>query len=180
MTKLFALEGVDASGKTSIAKKLAETTGGVHYYSPPKCLRPLREQVRGLGGEANLHYYMLGNHIATAEVEELLEEANVFAEPWVYSTIAGHSVSLGREIAIPEGVLLPERIVHVTASWEEIEKRLAERGEQRKAHENVPYLKRVAEKYDALLSDRDDVITIDTTGRDVGDVVSELLPKLRL
>ena len=176
--QLIELASVDGAGKTSVGRDLAKGLDAHYYYSPPECLRDIREHVRGLGPEAGLAYYMLGNHVASNEISEILSMSSVIAEPYTLSTQANHGFTLGREITIPGEIIVPDQIIYLTASWEEIEQRLAERGESRKVHENVPRLMKVAEQYDRLLSDRENVIRVDTTGREVEKTVEIILRKL--
>ena len=177
--KLIELASVDGAGKTSVGQMLAERIGANYYYSPPECLREIREQVRGLGPEANLAYYMLGNHIASNDIGDILAIKSVVAEPYTLSTQANHTLKLKREIIIPESIIQPDQIIYLTAEWDEIERRLAERGEARKAHENVHYLMRVAEQYNRLLEGRDDAIRVNTTGREVEETVGIILEQLK-
>ena len=179
-SQLISLEGVDGSGKTSIAKALERTAGGNHFYFPPRKFAPHRKDAKELGPEALYGFYLAGNRYAIGDITKFLEFGHVFAEPYIHSTIAFGAVNLGKDPFMPPGLLEPDQIVYVTASWEEIEARLQERGEERKAHENIPHLMEQARIYEGLFTGRDDVITVDTTGRKVDEVVAELLPKLNL
>jgi thymidylate kinase len=178
--QLISLEGVDGSGKSEIAKALERTIGGNHFYFPPTEFAQYREDVKELGLEALYGFYLAGNKYAIEDIEKFLEWGHVIAEPYIYSTIAFGAVNLGKNPFMPPGLLEPDQIIYVTASWGEIERRLHKRGDARKDHENVPHLKKFKEVYDQLLTSRDDVITVDTTGRNVEEVVEKLLPKLNL
>ena len=178
--QLISLEGVDASGKSEIARALEKAIGGNHFYFPPTKFAPHREDAKELGPEALYGLYLAGNRYAIKDVADFLELGHVFAEPYIHSTIAFGAVNLGKDPFMPPGLLEPDQIIYVTADWNEIEARLQERGEERKAHENIPQLKKFAAIYERLFAGRDDVITVNTTGRNVDEVVKELLPKLNL
>ena len=179
--QLISLEGVDGSGKSGIAKALEKATGGHHYYSPPGKFAKLREGAKNLGPEALYSLYLAGNNYAVKEIAGFLHLGlDVFAEPYIHSTIAFGTVNLGKDPYMPPGLLEPDQIIYVTASWEEIERRLHRRGDARKDHENIPHLMEFAAVYDGLFTGRDNVITVDTTRRNVEEVVKELLPKLNL
>ena len=53
-------------------------------------------------------------------------------------------------------------------------------GKKRKNNENIYNLKKFKEVYDQVLMEKDNVIIVDTTRRNVDEVVEELLPKLNL
>ncbi len=68
-------------------------------------------------------------------------------------------------------IMQPDFQIYLNPSnWDEIERRLIERGENRKAHENIPNLQRVGRLYTAILSQRN-VLTIDTTKLGIEDTL---------
>lgn len=61
--KFILFEGIDASGKISLAKRMAESVGGVYHYSPPKVIRDLRDYADQSFPNIRFQYYLLGNSI---------------------------------------------------------------------------------------------------------------------
>lgn len=172
--KFYLFEGIDASGKSSMAKALAEKIDGVYYYSPPKIMRPLRELADKSHPRIRFVYYLLGNIIGSKEIKKLLKKKNVVADWYIFSTIAYHSVLLNKRFKIPK-ILMPDKIFYVYASIPEIEKRLSSRPIRSK-YEEINFLQKVKSKYEELLTTYSNVQMIDTTG----NVIEESLKKIEL
>jgi len=179
--QLISLEGVDASGKTSIAKALEKKIGAHYIHSPPEKFTSYKELIREAGQEALYNFYLSGNKYVIEEIANFLQLGQpVIIEPYIYSTIAFGAVNLGKELYMSPGLLEPDQVIYVIASWREIEKRLLMMGKRRKDHKNIYNLKKFKEVYDQVLMEKDNVIIVDTTRRNVDEVVEELLPKLNL
>lgn len=71
----IVFEGVDASGKTTVARLLANHLQAVYYATPPKEFLARREEV-DLSASADDHYrfYLEGLRQASAEIWDLLAE----------------------------------------------------------------------------------------------------------
>ncbi|MBT4805463.1 deoxynucleoside kinase [Candidatus Woesearchaeota archaeon] len=190
--QLISLEGISASGKTSIAKALEEKIGAHYIHSPPKEYEEHHEAAKELGTKALYNFYLGGNRHVMNEINGFLQLGQpVIIEPYIYSTIAfgllnrkcqnpPPCISYGPFLVMPPGLLEPDQIIYVTASWGEIEKRLLMMGKKRNNNENIYNLKKFKEVYDQVLMEKDNVIIVDTTRRNVDEVVEELLPKLNL
>ncbi len=173
--KFILFEGTDGSGKTSLAKKMAESTGSIYYYNPPEVLRSLRNFADESLPHIRYQYYLLGNHIAAEEIKELLKTGHVICDWYIFSTIAYHSILLNKELTLPD-IFMPDKIIFVSAEWNEIEKRLNAR-ESTSKYEDLEFLKNVYEQYVRILSPLSNVLKMDTTGKDSEHVVSEILEK---
>jgi thymidylate kinase len=177
MNKFIVFEGLDGTGKTTLAKLFADKVGGVYYYTPPKVLENLRAFADNSSPLTKTFYYMLGVAIASEEIKELLKTKSVVADHWIYCTIAFHSVLLGHDLDMPKEILIPDKIVYVTASWDEIKKRLESR-ETKEKYEEVSYLEEVDRKYQKLFSNQGNVITIDNTFGNLDNMVDFLVKKI--
>jgi len=171
--KFILFEGVDGSGKSTLAKGLAEKINGVYYHSPPKILEPLRVFANKSVPEVRLHYFLLGNVIASEEIKELLKASHVVCDKYIFSTLAFHQVLLGRKLPW-QNVLMPDIIVYTTADIEEVDRRLNSR-DSRTIYEERDFLEKVAKEYDEILSNFKNVVRIDTTGRDPAELVEEMI-----
>lgn len=178
--QLIELASVDGAGKSTVGRGLAKAISAHYYYSPPEKLSEEREEIRNGDPENSLAFYTKVNRVVTEDISKILPNQHAVVEPYHLSTLANHNVTLKRDVDVPEGIIIPDQVIYLTAEWEEIERRLTERGEARKAHENLPYLMQVAEQYDRLIERRDDVIRVDTTGRKVEETVDIIFRKLVL
>ncbi len=170
----IVFEGVDGSGKTTIAKALAERIGAHYYYNPPAVLRPFRTYADASSPKIRFRYCSLGNRIASLHIRWLLRTRPVVCDWYVFSTIAYHSVLLGVKLPMPGRTLMPDRIVRTRADWDEISRRLTERGKVSK-YEELEFLKQVSPEYDRIFSGMENLIELDSSGKTVAESVDELV-----
>ena len=175
----YAFEGVDAAGKTTPAKLLAEHLSGEYYHNPPEVLRGMRTRMDSSPPTIRYLYYLLGNFVASEEIKVLLESRPVVADWYIYSTVAFHSAALDRNLDVPEGLLLPDKIIHVTASLETIEARLRERQDTGK-YSAIDFLRRVIPHYERLFAPQQNVIRIDTTYKSPEETARAIITALTL
>lgn len=155
---LYVFEGVDGTGKTSLAKGLAKNMGGIYYKGLPKILKPFKDFVdKKLPANLRFYFYKLGNRIAYREIKNLLKNNDVFVDQYVYCTIAFHIVSMKDKSIYFEPKIVPDKIIYLIANWEEVDKRLNER-QNRKALEELEYLKSVDEEYKLIFSRMNNVM----------------------
>jgi len=174
--KFILFEGVNGSGKTTLAKKLTDRVKGVYYDSPPECIKDLRKKGIITSDEIRLQYYLLGNIIASEEIKDILKTNHVICDRYIFSTMADHSVRLGREIRIYHNLLFPDHIVYTKANLKTIEERLLIRDGRIKEGE-IEFLDKVAQKMEFLLDNRN-VICIDTTHRCPEELVDLIVQQI--
>jgi len=93
MKKWFAsIEGLDGSGKSTVAKLLAEQMGAVLYKCPPDPFRQFRKTVDEQVGDpvVKFFFYLAGNFQAANEIRRMLEEHPVVCDRYIDSTLAFH------------------------------------------------------------------------------------------
>jgi len=98
INKFIVMEGIMGSGKTTLAKMLAESLDGVYYNTPEsfRNMRPLADSSLSL--EARYYFYLSLNMQVSSEVGELLKEKPVVCDKYIWSTICYHK-TLGLNIS---------------------------------------------------------------------------------
>jgi len=175
--KFILFEGIDGSGKTTLAKKLAERVMGVYYDSPPECIRDIRKKGIITSDEIRLQYYLLGNIIASEEIKSILQTNHVICDRYIYSTMADHSVRLGRDIEIPQNLVFQDHVVYTKSDLKTIEERLLRRDGRIKRGE-IRFLEKVAERMEFLLRNNKEVIYLDTTNRNPEELVDSIVNEI--
>lgn len=107
--KFVVLEGIMGSGKTTLAKMLAEELGGI-YYNTPASFREMRLVAdRNLSLEARYYFYLSLNLQVASEVSDLLKEKSVICDKYIWSTFCYHK-ALGLNISCfpPLDILMPD------------------------------------------------------------------------
>jgi deoxyguanosine kinase len=172
---LYVFEGVDGTGKTTLAKAFAQKINGQYYKGLPKRLKPFKNFVdKSMPAKIRYLFYSLGNKIVYKEVAELLKFQDVVVDQYVYCTVAFHTVSLNKKLKKTSPKIVPEKIIYLTASWDEIDKRLNERGGRKKL-EDLDYLKNVDLAYREILKDLPNVTYLNTEGKSIEENIKEII-----
>lgn len=172
----IVVEGIDGTGKTSVAKELAQRLNGKYYTCPPKIILPFRKIADKSPYKLRYIYYLLGNYIAQLEIKSLLKHTTVVCDWYIFSTVAYHSVLLKRQLRIPN-IFMPSMVVYLGASISQISSRLAKRATNSK-FENLDFLEKVKLRYEELISGQNNVIKVDTTDKTVEVSVKQILENL--
>lgn len=144
--RFILFEGVDATGKTTLSKRLAKELNCFYFSSPPKSIRFLKKYADKLPPALRYRYFYLGNVLGSFEIKRLLRKNNVVCDQYIYSTAAYHCVILGKHLKIPRKILHPDTVIYLEASPQKIEKRIEKRG-KRKRYEGKDFLPEVDKKY---------------------------------
>jgi thymidylate kinase len=177
--KFILIEGTDATGKTTTAENLADRIGGQPYQCPPKILKPIRDGIHEYSPEANYHFYLSGNLIAAEEISGFLKDQHVVSDRYIYSTLVHHSITMGRDLPMPELPLMPDHIIYVTATMDTIIERLGGRDNLQK-HEKPAFMKEMQRRFLEYFKDLDNVLTVDTSELNEEQVVDFILENIEL
>jgi len=95
MSGLFvAIEGLDAVGKTTLAKLIAQKTGGVYYRTPPEIFIDECTQIDRNGvnfDEKRFNFFVRTVVYASSEIKKLTDENRiVIVDRWIWTTFAYH------------------------------------------------------------------------------------------
>jgi len=130
---LVALEGLSATGKTTVGKIVAQRIKGAFYKTPPKLFRgPFRDEVdRYAGTKARLLFYLAGITQASEEISQILTRQSVICDRYLLTTLCYHR-ALGVSIDISNSIftsLVQPDFVFLLVSEEKIRlERLQNRG----------------------------------------------------
>lgn len=171
------VEGVDGTGKSSISKELARRLGARYYRCPPKLILPIRRLADSSPYLFRYLYYLVGNYIAQYEIKSLLKNTSVVCDWYVFSTIAYHSVLLRMRLRFPD-ILMPDKLIYLTATKEQIKNRLDARSTTNK-FENLAFLEEVRRVYAELVINFPSRLEVDTTNKTVEGSISEILQAIR-
>lgn len=133
--QFIVLEGLDGSGKTSVAHFLAETYGFKFIKTPDKVFEQIRDYVDKQDAYTKLMFYYASNFDASRKIEDYLKEGSVICDRYFYSTLiyfahfTGHTIeeSIALMEAFTNKLILPDKVVYLTISDDTRISRLKER-----------------------------------------------------
>ncbi|XP_041366737.1 UMP-CMP kinase 2, mitochondrial-like [Gigantopelta aegis] len=186
------VEGLDATGKTTLTETLEEKLHAAKYSTPPPSIMHLRKFFDGLPEIVRKAYYSLGNYIVAIEIAEVCKTRAVIMDRYWHSTTAygianetscadlppaGHNV-----YQWPEDLLKPTSILFLSVSESVRRKRLDQRGremtrEERWLGKDTFFRQRLCEAYRRM--ENPGCTEIDASGsvQDVMDAAVDILNK---
>ncbi|XP_059376641.1 UMP-CMP kinase 2, mitochondrial [Carassius carassius] len=144
---VIVIEGLDATGKTTLTEALRESLNATLLKSPPQCLAPFRQRFDSEPPLIRRAFYALGNYITAAHIGNESLRAPVIVDRYWHSTAAyaiatavgGRVENLpkpGSELyQWPEDLLQPNLVLLLTVSPEERLRRLRDRGQDKTVEE---------------------------------------------
>ncbi|XP_016298252.1 UMP-CMP kinase 2, mitochondrial-like [Sinocyclocheilus anshuiensis] len=144
---VVVIEGLDATGKTTLTEALRESLNATLLKSPPQCLAPFRQRFDSEPPLIRRAFYALGNYITAAHIGKESLRAPVILDRYWHSTAAyaiatavgGRVENLpkpGSELyQWPEDLLKPNLVLLLTVSPEERLRRLRGRGQDKTVEE---------------------------------------------
>ncbi|KAM4626045.1 UMP-CMP kinase 2, mitochondrial [Polymixia lowei] len=138
---VIVIEGLDATGKTTLTESLREALGATLLRSPPQCLSPWRARFDQEPPLIRRAFYALGNYITAEQIGQEAMQTPVIVDRYWHSTAAYaiatavsgpvcHLPSEGSEVYCwPGDLLQPSLVVLLTLDPEERRKRLQDRGQ---------------------------------------------------
>ncbi|XP_022606186.1 UMP-CMP kinase 2, mitochondrial [Seriola dumerili] len=161
---VIVIEGLDATGKTTLTESLRDTLEAVLLRSPPQCLSPWRARFDQEPPLIRRAFYALGNYITAEQIGQQGMKTPVIVDRFWHSTaayaiataVSGPLSNLpaeGSEVyRWPSDLLQPNLVVLLTLDPEERKRRLRNRGqgkteEEQELDHNQLFRLRVEEAY---------------------------------
>ena len=172
---IIYFEGVDGTGKTTLASGLAKRINGVYLKTPPQCIYTITQRAKFSSCIETFHYHILGNIVAHYQSQELALLSPVVLDRSYYSTFANYldNTDLIKSMPAPPS---PTLIFYLSADWNVIESRLSGRADRR-SHENIPNLQRIDANYRRIFESLTNVISIQTHESTVQETLDLLTQK---
>lgn len=181
--RLVVIEGVDGTGKTTIAKLVATRLGYTYVYCPPPIMAAIRREVEQLRDfNARFYYYLACGMVLQPALEELLREGqSVVVDRYIYSTFAMHralGVQTGAVDMRSLPIRWPDKAFLLVANREVRQYRCSKRGDTQDYDKRIEQSEQLLERAQQIYMEYDDFTIIDTSERDVEFVYSRLLEEL--
>ncbi|XP_076021659.1 UMP-CMP kinase 2, mitochondrial [Genypterus blacodes] len=161
---VIVIEGLDATGKTTLTESLREALGAALLRSPPQCLSPWRARFDQEPPLIRRAFYALGNYLTAEQIGQKATQTAVIVDRFWHSTaayalataVSGPVCNLpaeGSEVyRWPGDLLQPSLVVLLTLDPEERKRRLRDRGlgkteEEQELGQNQLFRLRVEEAY---------------------------------
>nr|XP_020446532.1 UMP-CMP kinase 2, mitochondrial [Monopterus albus] len=164
---VIVIEGLDATGKTTLTKSLRDILRAVLVPCPPQCLYPWRARFDKEPPLIRRAFYALGNYITAEQIGQEAMKTPVIVDRFWHSTaayaiataVSGPPCNLpavGSEVYNwPSDLLQPNLVVLLTLDPEERKRRLMNRGqgktvEEQELDHNRLFRLRVEEAYQRI------------------------------
>jgi len=175
--KIFVVvEGPDASGKTSIAKELANRINAIYFERTPD-LRADTFKQHEIG-----YYENLGRKLSL-QIEKKIEKSSVVIARYIYSISAIFYANTCKIRPVIKDVIEPDYIIYCYANSKTLIERIKKRSEN---GEPLSYIekdpqkyKRLCERYEDLFKKGTNIIKIDTSNKTIAESVSKILSLLK-
>ncbi|XP_029794437.1 UMP-CMP kinase 2, mitochondrial, partial [Suricata suricatta] len=144
---VIVIEGLDATGKTTVTRSVSETLGAVLLKSPPACISQWRQSFDDEPTIIRRAFYSLGNYIVASEIAKESVTSPVVIDRYWHSTAAytiATEVTGGLQYLPParhpiyqwpRDLLKPDLVLLLTVSPEERLRRMEGRGIERTREE---------------------------------------------
>lgn len=180
MGKLYVIEGLDALGKTTVAKTLAERLKGQYIKPLPKEFVGLSRTQRANIDPMRRFIYYLGAYLdASKEIKESEDEEIFVSDRCEKSMLVYNNVLSGKDLThiINEfDFVKPEMIFRLVGDEEVRRARIKTRDKNSNIDllmlENASFFKKIKERYDEVFVEAPLILS---TGRDVKEVVDEIM-----
>ena len=180
--RFICIEGADASGKTSVARRLARVLNATYYQTPANPFRRVRKEIDcNADLVTRFHFYLSSVFAASKEIGKLIASGDVVCDRYIESTFVHHE-ALGLVIPVKEfyydRILIPDYTIVLEARDRVLAKRIRRRinGHNRsdaRLERDRTYQRIVVEKFRLL-----NAMHIDTTSLRCEEAVDLIMSAL--
>ena len=186
VNRFIVIEGLDATGKSTLVEKLSSKLNATKLSCPPKIMTPsitegsARTHFDSLSALQRRAYYRFSNLVASEEVEQHIANNHVVMDRYWTSTAAfaamddgfEHDVELGQ---YPGEIRIPDLVILLTVDEENRLSRLRGRGEAETSEESE--LAQSKSKREKVLQGYKEFnhVIIDTSNKSPEEVCQEAL-----
>ena len=182
--KSICLEGIDYSGKTSLAQKLASSLP--NFSCGERNVPVLREKERQVHNNPNhmarVQFFLEEISLRSEYIVNSLKQNNLILDRYVLSVFAYHNVLLGRKLEgefFPANIYTPDITILITISPEELKRRMKLKPPEHIYDSDTQFLMAVQNEFSKLASWYPNVVKIDTSGRTVLESYKLVLEEIR-
>lgn len=191
---VIVIEGLDATGKSTLTESLRDHLGATLLQSPPQCLSQWRARFDQEPPLIRRAFYALGNYITARQMNQEAEKKPVIVDRFWHSTAAyAMATAVNGPVSNlppkgsdlyhwPGDLLQPSLVVLLSLDPQERERRLRERGvikteEEKELDQNRLFRLRVEEAYRRICGPS--CVTVDASPS-AGQVLQEVLHLIRV
>jgi len=99
---LITFDGLSGSGKTSLAKTVADNINAYYISTPTKPLKDIKSEIISIQSQESRFLYYLANIAQiSSELPDILQYKNVVIDKYIYTTLA-YAYSRNNSISLPE------------------------------------------------------------------------------
>lgn len=184
LPKLVVIEGVDAVGKTTIARMLEEILGYTYLYTPQAPFSVIRSLVEEMEDINTRFFYYLASVVGVQPQLKLMLSSGkkVVIDRYVYSTIAMHTV-LGARVNSIEmrklPIVWPDVGILLTAQTDIRIKRIESRAKQPTHDKRIERFTKEGEEAETIYRSYKDLSHVDTTCLSIEQVFAAVVQLLR-
>ncbi|MDP2907192.1 MAG: AAA family ATPase [Nanoarchaeota archaeon] len=193
MSRLIVIEGIDGSGKDTVAKKLVEKVNGNYFFTPPEGYKMIRGYINNKASpEARFLYYLSSVIDVSSKINKSPSKNDPVCVRYVWSTMVYYSVMENKSLYsvsamvkpfIPY-IVQPDINVLLTVSEEEQIRRLKFRNGTEHtisdllSIEDDNFRKRINEAYQNIAKESS-WVKIDTTNKSIDEIVDKIIKKYK-
>ena len=173
--KFIVFEGVDHSGKTTLARALAKRLNGLYIYTSSFFDDVRHRATQGKSNQTKFFFYMMTNNYFNDEIDRHLNNTPVVCDRWWYSSYAHHP-AISFDPRLFQNLKKPDLVVYTYASYKIIENRKYQSSKISLGNEDLAYLKKTDKIFRKIIPKK--TLYIDTGKISIEDCIQMIINAL--